>query len=203
MAIRPVSHAVTQAFGVENPVYRLGYHAGTDFGSPTGTAIKATTGGYVRWYGGWNGGYGNVIALVRTNGDVVWHAHCKSVARTGNVAKGQVIGYTDNTGYTFGPHLHVEYRVGGSQNRPINFMTWLAANPEVKPYPKAVTVTSACYVRSAPSTGAPLAGSRTLNKDDVFTSVGLVTGTSVAGNNKWHKSSKGNYVWSGNTNVRS
>jgi hypothetical protein len=203
MAIRPVSQAVTQAFGVRNSVYRLGYHAGTDFGSPTGTPIKATTGGYVRWYGGWNGGYGNVIALFLSNGDVVWHAHCQYVARTGNVVKGTIIGYTDNTGYTFGAHLHVEYRIGGDQNRPIDFMKWLAAHPETPSYPRTVKVTAPAYVRSAPRLNAPLAGSQTLNVGDVFTSVGLVAGDSVGGNNKWHKSSRGNYVWSGNTNVRS
>ena len=70
-------------------------------------------------------------------------------------------------------------------------------------YPRNVTVTSAANVRSKPSVKAPLAGSKTLKKGDIFTSVGLVSGDKVSSNNKWHKSSKSNYVWSGNTNVRS
>lgn len=76
--------------------------------------------------------------------------------------------------------------------------------PAAKPkYPRTVIVTSTANVRSKPSLKAPLAGSRRLYKGNTFTSVGLVNGDKVSGNNKWHKSSKGNYVWSGNTNVRS
>lgn len=79
--------------------------------------------------------------------------------------------------------------------------------PKPKPskpkYPRKVTVTSAANVRSRPSVKAPLAGSKTLKKGDVFTSVGLVSGDKVSNNNKWHKSSRGNYVWSGNTSARS
>lgn len=75
--------------------------------------------------------------------------------------------------------------------------------PVPKPeYPRKVTVTSPANVRKKPSVKAPLSGSKTLKKGDVFTSVGLVSGDKVNGNNKWHKSSRGNYVWSGNTNVR-
>jgi len=74
--------------------------------------------------------------------------------------------------------------------------------PAKPKYPRNVTVTSAANVRSKPSVKAPLAGSKTLKKGDVFTSVGLVNGDKVSNNNKWHKSSRGNYVWSGNTNVK-
>lgn len=141
MAIRPVSHRVTQNFGVKNSAYRLGYHPGTDYGSPTATPIKATTDGYVRYYAGNNGGYGNVVALILKNGDVVWHTHLQRPGRTGSVKKGTVIGYTNNTGWSTGPHLHVEYRLGGNQNRPINFETWLKQHPEKKPAPKPVYTT--------------------------------------------------------------
>lgn len=76
--------------------------------------------------------------------------------------------------------------------------------PPAKPaYPRNVTVTEDAYVRNAPKLSAPLSGSRKLKPKDVFTSVGLVPGSSVRGNNLWHKSTKGNYIWSGNTNVRS
>lgn len=135
MALRPVSHKVTQPYGIRNSAYRLGFHPGTDFGSPTGTPIKATTSGTVRYYPGSNGGYGNVAALILKNGDVVWHSHLSRAGKTGGVAKGATIGYTGNTGWTTGPHLHVEYRVGGSQNRPIDFEKWLKAHPEVKAKP--------------------------------------------------------------------
>lgn len=76
--------------------------------------------------------------------------------------------------------------------------------PPAKPaYPRNVVVTEPANVRSAPRLNAPLAGSKILKPGDVFTSVGLVDGQSVGGYTKWHKSSKGNYVWAKNTNVRS
>lgn len=74
--------------------------------------------------------------------------------------------------------------------------------PKPKPkYPRTVTVLRTANVRTKPSTKAPLGGSKRLNKGDKFTSVGLVSGDKVAGNNQWHKSSRGNYVWSGNIKV--
>lgn len=132
MAIKPVNHKVTQKYGVKNSAYRLGFHPGTDYGSPSGTPIKATTDGVVRYLAGNNGGYGNVATLTLKNGDVVWHSHLMKAGFTGKVTKGQIIGYTDNTGWSTGPHLHVEYRVKGSQNRPIDFEKWLADHPEGK-----------------------------------------------------------------------
>jgi len=76
--------------------------------------------------------------------------------------------------------------------------------PKPKPkYPRNVTVTvPKLNVRDKPTSKSPLSGSKTLKKGDVFVSVGLVNGEKVAGNNKWHKSSKANYVWSGGTNVK-
>lgn len=143
MALRPVPNKITQNFGVKNSAYRLGYHPGTDYGSLVGTPIKATTDGVVRYYSGHNGGYGNVAALVRTNGDVVWHSHLSRPGKTGRVKKGQIIGYTGATGWVTGPHAHIEYRLKGSQDRPINFETWLRQHPEPKPTPKPVKKPSA------------------------------------------------------------
>lgn len=81
-----------------------------------------------------------------------------------------------------------------------------APKPTPKPtpkYPRQVTVTvPALNVRKKPTPLAPLAGSMTLKKGDVFTSVGMVKGQNVSGNANWHKSSRGNYVWSGGTNVK-
>jgi len=87
--------------------------------------------------------------------------------------------------------------------RPTKKFNVKTPKPVAKPkYPRSVTTTSAANVRKKPSIKAPLSGSKTMPKGSVFTSVGLVSGDKVSGNNKWHKSSRGNYVWSGNTNVR-
>lgn len=88
--------------------------------------------------------------------------------------------------------------------RPTKKFNVKTPKPAPKPkYPRNVTVTAAkLNVRDKPTSKSPLSGSKTLKKGDVFVSVGLVTGEKVAGNNKWHKSSRGNYLWSGGTNVK-
>lgn len=135
MALYPFSkkYRVSQKFGVKNSAYRLGFHPGTDYAVPIGTPIRATVSGVVRYYAGNNGGYGNVAALITGNGDVVWHAHLSRRGKTGRVLKGQVLGYSGATGWVTGPHSHIEYRKGGSQDRPSDFQRWLAEHPEKPP----------------------------------------------------------------------
>lgn len=53
------------------------------------------------------------------------------------------------------------------------------------------------FVRSAPNTSAPLAGTRILTYGMVVRTTGTVTGQNVNGNDQWHKSVHGNYFWSG------
>lgn len=67
-------------------------------------------------------------------------------------------------------------------------------------YPKWVRVTSGwgAYVRTAPNTSAPLAGSRFLPYGTPFRVAGVVQGQSINGNANWYKSMYGNYIWTGN-----
>lgn len=55
-------------------------------------------------------------------------------------------------------------------------------------------------VREEPNTNSSIVmqpgGADCLKKGDTFKAVELVNGENVNGNNKWYKSSKGNYVWS-------
>lgn len=57
-------------------------------------------------------------------------------------------------------------------------------------------------VRTAPNTSAPLGGSMTLNPGDQFNYSAKVYGEQVSQNgvtsNVWYRSTKGNFVWSGN-----
>lgn len=132
--IRPVVGRVTQKFGTKNPAYRLGYHPGTDYAASNGNKGRAEEDGYYRYLPGLNGGYGNVGAITLRNGDVIWNAHLKrTLVKNGPVKEGHVIFETDSTGWADGPHIHVEYRVKGSQNRPIDFEKVLAASKKKKP----------------------------------------------------------------------
>lgn len=67
-------------------------------------------------------------------------------------------------------------------------------------FPRDVTVnTAVLFVRAAPSVAAPLAGSKVLNKGNVFSAVAVVEGQAVEGESRWWQSSKGNFVWVGGT----
>lgn len=63
-------------------------------------------------------------------------------------------------------------------------------------WPRVVSVIEPANVRSQPRLNAPLSGSRTLKAGDTFVGADEVVGDSVRGNNKWVRSSKGNYVHS-------
>ncbi len=94
-----------------------GYN-GIDIGAPQGTPIYAAAGGtvLVARSGGWNGGYGNYVVVVHSNGVQTLYAHMTRVAASAgaNVEQGQVIGYVGATGKATGFHLHFEVR--GAKN---------------------------------------------------------------------------------------
>ena len=62
-------------------------------------------------------------------------------------------------------------------------------------------VSLALNAHSLPDTLALIAGSQVLHAGAVFTAVDEVVGESVSGNNLWWKSSTGDYLWSGGTEV--
>lgn len=143
MAIKPTTGKLGQPFGVKNSAYRLGYHPGDDYLDKVGTPVKATLDGTAGYLAGYNGGYGNVAYLILSNGDVIWQAHQSRKGATGKVKKGAVIGYSGATGWVTGPHSHIEYRIGGNQNKVKSFDKWLKANPEKPtpaPLPKVIEV---------------------------------------------------------------
>jgi murein DD-endopeptidase MepM/ murein hydrolase activator NlpD len=122
----PVAFRITSAFSLRryHPVlgiYRA--HAGTDFGAPAGTPVKATAAGTVV-FAGVNGGYGNVVDIRHAGGYMTRYAHLSRFAagaRVGaKVTQEQVIGYVGSTGLATGPHLHYELRLNG---RPLDVRT--------------------------------------------------------------------------------
>lgn len=106
---------VTQEFGANPDYYKqfgLNGHEGIDFGCPTGTPIiSATDGVVIRDFDdpvqGKN--YGDYVAIWDKNQlCATYYAHLASnVVSIGQaIVKGQLIGYSNNTGNTSGPHLH-------------------------------------------------------------------------------------------------
>ena len=86
-------------------------HNGVDIGATWGSQIWAAAGGTVI-LAGRNGGYGNCVMVMHSNGYTTLYGHMSSIAVTNGqtVSQGQVLGYVGSTGNSTGPHLHFEIR---------------------------------------------------------------------------------------------
>lgn len=108
----PKGSRLTQGYGATasaKKLYKTGFHNGIDFGIPTGTSIYAALDGKVIRVG--NNGkyqYGKYVLVEHENNLVTIYAHLSSqtVSEGQRVSAGQVVGYSGNTGYSTGPHLH-------------------------------------------------------------------------------------------------
>ena len=92
-------------------------HRGIDYMANAGTPVYAAAAGTVITAShGWGGGYGNQIVVSHGGGRATRYAHLSTVAVSAgqSVSRGQVIGYSGNTGRSTGPHLHFEKIVNGS-----------------------------------------------------------------------------------------
>ena len=113
---------VSSTFGRRmHPIHqRWKMHNGIDFAAPTGTPIRATGDGIVEFIGT-QGGYGKTIILRHPNNITTLFAHqsrfAKGLKRGDRVLQGEIIGYVGSTGWSTGPHLHYEFRVG---NKPVD-----------------------------------------------------------------------------------
>ena len=106
------SRPLTQEYGATAfaaKAYKTGFHNGNDYGMPVGTPLLAPADGKVFAVG--NNGkyqYGKYIAIKHGDNFYTLSAHLSrqvvSVGQT--VKKGEVIGYSGNTGYSTGAHLH-------------------------------------------------------------------------------------------------
>lgn len=86
-------------------------HPGIDIATPTGTIVLAAMDGRVGDTG-FKGAYGKTIVLQHDREYITRYAHLSEIfVKEGDVIKkGQVIGYSGNTGRSTGPHLHFEVR---------------------------------------------------------------------------------------------
>ncbi len=103
---------VTQCFG-EKITDPKG-HSGIDYALYTGTPVRAAAAGTVRLAQRSESGYGNHIILRHDGNMQTVYAHLDTLLVTAGqeVACGQVIGTSGNSGNSTGPHLHFEVRTG-------------------------------------------------------------------------------------------
>lgn len=108
---------ITQYFGntkfAQSGAYNGKGHNGTDFGAPTGTKVASALSGIVEATGNTDTipgcySYGKWVLVRHANGLSSLYAHLShiGVSKGEAVATGGFLGYSGNTGYSTGPHLH-------------------------------------------------------------------------------------------------
>jgi len=108
---------VTQYFGKTEAgkrLYATGSHNGVDFRASVGTPLKAMSDGVVAGTGDTDlqctgVSFGRFVLIKYNNGLASTYGHLSliKVSKGEKVGRGQIVGYTGNTGYSTGPHLHV------------------------------------------------------------------------------------------------
>jgi len=124
--IWPVNGPVVSGFGSRTIGGSYEYHPGIDIAVPSGTPIRAAATGTVIFTEpeSSSGGYGNFTCIDHGGGLSTCYAHQQSFAVSSgqSVSQGQVIGYSDCTGYCLGPHLHFEVRINGAVTDPMAYL---------------------------------------------------------------------------------
>jgi murein DD-endopeptidase MepM/ murein hydrolase activator NlpD len=107
-----------------DPIYKIQeFHKGMDFTCPIGTAVHVTGDGVVETVDFNYGGYGNEIIVNHGFGYRTRYAHLSrfNVKPGQKLKRGDVIGYSGNTGKSTGPHLHYEVLKNGDVLNPVYF----------------------------------------------------------------------------------
>lgn len=102
-------------------------HRGIDLAGPVGLPLKAMSSGVVT-FAGQQSGYGNIVQIKYWDGTVSYYGHMNSIAvKVGqSVNPGDVVGQLGNSGYSTGPHLHLEIHPGGGAD--VDPLPWIVAH---------------------------------------------------------------------------
>lgn len=126
-AIKPVQGILLSGFGMRfHPIlkYRR-MHEGLDFRASVGNEVFATGEGTVK-YAGMKGTYGRLIVINHEYGYESRYAHLSSFAKDikpgTKVDRGDLIGYSGQSGMVEGPHLHYEVYRNDKAVDPINYL---------------------------------------------------------------------------------
>ena len=122
---------ITQRFGKTEGASRLyvsGSHNGVDFGAKIGTPVKSAGNGTVLGVGDTDlackgVSFGRWVFIKYDNGLSSIYGHLSVIGATEGqkVSTGDVVGYSGNTGYSTGPHVHMSVYASDAvsvQNRP-------------------------------------------------------------------------------------
>lgn len=125
--IKPINSVITSLYGPRlHPVHnRYIMHRGIDLRAPVGTPVYATGNGKIM-YATVKGSFGNVIYIDHGYDFVTVYAHlsgfAEGIRRGVPVVRGQLIGYSGDSGVVAAPHLHYEILINGEQVDPLQYM---------------------------------------------------------------------------------
>lgn len=133
-------YPVTSGFGPRDG----GFHTGVDFGLPMFTPVLAANDGTVI-YAAHEDAAGNTVTISGADG---WQSRYHHLDRwtvdVGHVvAAGGLVGYSDNTGASTGPHLHFEIR--SDPSTPVDPLPILLADAAPHPPPSTVEIEMPFY----------------------------------------------------------
>jgi murein DD-endopeptidase MepM/ murein hydrolase activator NlpD len=107
---------VSRGFGyVRRAAIRHIRHDGVDIAASVGSPVRAVDDGLVVYADNGVSGYGNLVLVVHADGSTSLYAHLRAayLAAGERVRRGQTLGEVGNTGLSYAPHLHFEYRRAG------------------------------------------------------------------------------------------
>ncbi len=98
-------------------------HTGLDIDGNTGDPAYAPESGKVT-RAGWNRGYGYNVIIDHGNGIVTLQGHMSRllVKKGDTVKRGDVIALIGSTGWSTGPHIHLEVRINGRKVNPLGYI---------------------------------------------------------------------------------
>ena len=127
---------VTSNFGYRVLNGQLGFHSGIDLGTGCGLPIFASISGTIvrneRSHPPTGKFKGDQFGWIQNGNVIVTYSHLRNPFphEVGTyVNQGDFVGYSGNTGYSFGCHLHMSIRVDGKVVNPRNFIDF--DNPEI------------------------------------------------------------------------
>lgn len=119
------SHRITSTFHDPDYPYRnLFEHSGLDIGVGKGTVVKAAEAGYVAKVAYNTQWYGTYVMIIHGGNISTLYGHLSSinVKQDEYVTRGQQIGLSGSTGFSSGPHLHLEVRSNGVPVDPLGYL---------------------------------------------------------------------------------
>lgn len=120
------TYPISQGFGVENSAYRIGRHIGTDYATPIGTRLYAPYNGTA--VSGFGEQVGNYIILTTGHGTFRFCHLLNQNQSTKGVKRGELIGWTGNSGKVTGAHLHMDCwhdEVSPAVLTPFNYLDYV------------------------------------------------------------------------------